>query len=46
VSAGYDFTCGKTGAAVGYCWGWNGSGQLGNGTTEYQLSPVQVAGAM
>jgi alpha-tubulin suppressor-like RCC1 family protein len=46
VSAGGTHTCAKTGAAVAYCWGWNGEGQLGDGTTTYRLSPVKVAGAM
>ncbi len=25
-----------------YCWGSNGDGQIGNGTTEYQYPPVKV----
>jgi alpha-tubulin suppressor-like RCC1 family protein/uncharacterized protein YjdB len=29
ISAGYDQTCGVTTSNQAYCWGWNGSGQLG-----------------
>ncbi len=25
-----------------YCWGYNGNGQVGNGTTEDQLNPIKV----
>ena len=41
VSAGNTATCavGSTGA---YCWGANGSGQLGDGTTTQRTAPVQV----
>jgi alpha-tubulin suppressor-like RCC1 family protein len=39
-------TCGKTSAGVVYCWGSNGNGELGDGTTEDRLSPVPVAGTM
>lgn len=31
VTAGYDFACGLTPDHVTYCWGHNGSGQLGQG---------------
>ena len=44
VSAGYSQTCGRTDAAVAYCWGTNGGGQLGDGTTTIRLRPVRVVG--
>jgi alpha-tubulin suppressor-like RCC1 family protein len=47
VSAGLEHTCGKTPAGVAYCWGWNGSGQLGDGSAAEQSStPVAVADLM
>lgn len=33
LTAGRTFTCGLTADGVGYCWGDNGSGQLGIGTS-------------
>lgn len=41
-SAGATHTCGPTPEGVAYCWGWNGMGQLGDGTTTQRLTPVQV----
>ena len=37
-------TCGVTMENVGYCWGMNGSGQLGDGTAEHSPVPVEVSG--
>jgi alpha-tubulin suppressor-like RCC1 family protein len=42
VSAGENHTCGITAAGVAYCWGFNISGQLGDGTLIARLTPVLV----
>ncbi|MBK9410686.1 MAG: hypothetical protein IPN47_22075, partial [Gemmatimonadetes bacterium] len=39
---GTHHSCGLTSVGAVYCWGSNPLGQLGNGTTIYQLSPVLV----
>ena len=44
VSTGFRHTCGRTPAAVAYCWGSGFAGQLGNGTTASSPTPVAVAG--
>jgi alpha-tubulin suppressor-like RCC1 family protein len=44
VSAGY--TCGVAPSGAAYCWGNNGYGQLGDGTTTNQLTPTPVAGGL
>jgi alpha-tubulin suppressor-like RCC1 family protein len=33
------YTCGLTSAGTAYCWGYNGYGQLGNGTTGPEMCP-------
>jgi alpha-tubulin suppressor-like RCC1 family protein len=43
TSAGQAHTCGVTAAGVAYCWGFNGNGQLGDGTTTNRLTPTRVA---
>ena len=50
IGAGSAHTCGLTSAGAAYCWGYNGSGQLGNGSSGNQDSlphavtmPVGVA---
>lgn len=42
VSAGFRHSCGVTTADRAYCWGLNGRGQLGDGTTTDRLMPVAV----
>ena len=43
LSAGRHYTCGKTTANVGYCWGLNG-GQLGDGTQTNRSRPTPIVG--
>jgi alpha-tubulin suppressor-like RCC1 family protein len=42
VSAGVGFTCALDTTGTAYCWGQNGSGQLGNGSTTNSSVPVAV----
>jgi alpha-tubulin suppressor-like RCC1 family protein len=44
VTAG-DYACGITGDSALYCWGDNGGGSLGDGTTTTRLRPTQVGTA-
>ncbi len=42
IDAGVAHTCATTTGGAVYCWGANGFGQLGDGTTTPRPSPVQV----
>jgi alpha-tubulin suppressor-like RCC1 family protein len=44
VSAGWGHACGITPDNWVYCWGDNGAGQLGDGTTNHHYTPVAVVG--
>ena len=46
VSGGGTHTCGITTVGEGYCWGYNASGQLGDGTTKYRDEPELVNGGL
>jgi alpha-tubulin suppressor-like RCC1 family protein len=43
VSSGAAHNCGLTTTGVAYCWGANGNGTLGNGTTDESSVPVAVS---
>jgi alpha-tubulin suppressor-like RCC1 family protein len=46
VSAGQSHTCGIRTNSVALCWGFNGTGQLGNGGFVEALNPTGVSGAL
>jgi alpha-tubulin suppressor-like RCC1 family protein len=43
ITLGNGYTCAVTTDGKAYCWGANRAGQLGNGSREDSLAPVQVA---
>jgi alpha-tubulin suppressor-like RCC1 family protein len=46
ISSGYNSTCGiEVGTNLGYCWGYNGAGQLGDNTTTQKLIPTAISGS-
>lgn len=44
ISTGFQSTCAVTTKGKALCWGYNSSGQLGNGTTTQSAMPVVVSG--
>ena len=44
VAVGAYHSCAVTTAGAALCWGWNGEGELGDGTTTQRLTPVSVSG--
>ena len=42
TAGGGSQTCGLTTTGAAYCWGYNGEGQLGNGSTTHSAVPVAV----
>jgi alpha-tubulin suppressor-like RCC1 family protein len=46
VAAGGNSTCGIANGGVGYCWGNNSFGQLGNSATTNSAIPIKVVGGL
>lgn len=44
--AGYSHACSLTADGTAYCWGYNGSGQLGDGTNTSRANPAPVSGGL
>ncbi len=44
VAAGGNHSCALTTAGAVHCWGSNGNGQLGDGSTTHRTTPVAVSG--
>ena len=46
ITAGWYHTCGTTASGNTYCWGRNNYGQIGDGTTTDQPTPVLVVSSL
>jgi alpha-tubulin suppressor-like RCC1 family protein len=46
IAAGYSTTCGLRDNGAAFCWGENGNGEVGDGTTTDRTVPTAVAGGL
>ena len=46
MATGIAHTCGVVSGGEAWCWGFNFSGQLGDGSQTMRLSPVRVSGGL
>ena len=46
LSVGDSHACGVTASGAAYCWGFNWTGQLGDGSTVRRATPVVVSGGL
>ena len=44
LTASNGYTCGLAPGGAAYCWGYNGRGQLGDGTLLNRVTPVDTIG--